>query len=93
MPTGLQLFSAYRQGILDPEIVSTQAVSSKKSDGPSTSNVPRIPATWLKPRGGLSRLVAGHVPTITSTRQTLTNPAATAQKVPYDPQASPSKMA
>ncbi|KAL7057923.1 hypothetical protein AAHC03_016531 [Spirometra sp. Aus1] len=56
--SGLQLFSNYREGLVDPESVCTQPVASKPSSvvappaplGSKTTEGPRVPASWLKPR-------------------------------------------
>ncbi|EUB61810.1 Geranylgeranyl pyrophosphate synthase [Echinococcus granulosus] len=99
VPTGLQMFSAYRQGILNPDIVSTQAAASKMGEGekgnePTTSGAVRVPPTWLKSRSVLGRLASGHVPTIpgvpSSSSASATSITAT-QKIPYEPQSTLTK--
>ncbi|VUZ42898.1 unnamed protein product, partial [Hymenolepis diminuta] len=88
------MFSDYRKGILDPDIVSTQGVSALKESIQETNTrqtKPRIPATWLKPRSALSRLAAGHVPPISSNPSTSSSASVAPQKVPYDPQTTPTK--
>lgn len=88
------MFSDYRKGILDPDIVSTQGASALKESIQETNTRqtgPRIPATWLKPRSALSRLVAGHVPPISSNPSTSSSASVAPQKVPYDPQTTPTK--
>ncbi|BHF75420.1 Excision repair cross-complementation group 1 [Sparganum proliferum] len=56
--SGLQLFSNYREGLVDPESICTQPVASKPTAvvappsllGSKTAEGPRVPASWLKPR-------------------------------------------
>ncbi|KAM7536302.1 hypothetical protein Aperf_G00000084022 [Anoplocephala perfoliata] len=94
VPTGLQMFSAYRKGILNPDIVNTQpSASTSKVAEQSSAKItePRIPATWLKPRGALSRLLNGHVPPVTSDPSTSNLASLNSQKIPYDPQTTPTK--
>ncbi|KAL5106450.1 DNA excision repair protein ERCC-1 [Taenia crassiceps] len=99
VPTGLEMFSAYRQGILNPDIVSTQAATSKVGEGkkgnePNTSGAVRVPPAWLKPRGVLGRLASGHVSTTTSIPSSSSAPAisiAAAQKIAYEPPSTPTK--
>ncbi|VDM30459.1 unnamed protein product [Hydatigera taeniaeformis] len=93
VPTGLQMFSAYRQGILDPDIVSTQAAASKVREGtkrnePNPTGVVKVPSAWLKPRGVLGRLASGHIPTTTndpSSSSASSISTTTAQRIAYEP--------
>ncbi|VDK40787.1 unnamed protein product [Taenia asiatica] len=99
VPTGLEMFSAYRQGILNPDIVSTQAAISKVGEGKkgneaNASGAVKVPPAWLKPRGVLGRLASGHVPTTTSVPSSSSAPAipiTAAQKIAYEPPSIPTK--
>lgn len=93
------MFSAYRQGILNPDIVSTQAATSKVGEGkkgnePNTSSAVRVPPAWLKPRGVLGRLASGHVSTAKSVPSSSSAPAisiAAAEKIAYESPSIPTK--
>ncbi|VDO03890.1 unnamed protein product [Rodentolepis nana] len=95
VPTGLQLFSDYRKGILNPDVVSTQGASTLKESTQETTvkkTEPRIPVTWLKPRSALSRLAADHaLPTSSSNTFKSDSTPVIPQKVPYDSQTTPTK--
>ncbi len=64
VPSGMQLFSAYKQGLVDPNALSTQQLSttgsSNKPQQPAppskTASEPRIPASWLNTGRGLGKL-------------------------------------
>uniref|UniRef100_A0A5K3EUX7 DNA excision repair protein ERCC-1 n=1 Tax=Mesocestoides corti TaxID=53468 RepID=A0A5K3EUX7_MESCO len=94
----MQIFCAYRQGIVDPETVSTQPTTSSimanskvepkglsvASDTTSSAAVGvRIPPAWLRPRSALGRLAAGQSLCAKSTEAA---PPSLPLKVAYEPQ-------
>ncbi len=89
------MFSAYRQGLINPDCVSTQQPvpappSNPPDQQPSTSTGPKIPAAWLKPRSAFGKLASG------SGQATPVSPVkatpSLAQKVAYDPKETNQKQ-